>query len=208
MSGNNQITAIIKTIGRSTLQYAIESAYDQHFNIIVVGDGYEPLREKQSFLGEAEYFYLPRKWGHYGCMAANVGVAMASTDYITFLDDDDEFVEGAGDKMRAKIEESPDVDIWIPGLRFNDGMELCEDGEKGVNVGNVAVPTYKIEWFGKVPMGPVPELMKQYWGEESENYTDFYHVLNCQQLGAKIDWYEEILYLVRPRLEGLNGRGS
>ena len=206
-----ETTVVIKTIGRSTLKPAMKSAKREGFKVIVVSDGF-----RVSAQGAYKYIRLGRKWGYYGGMAANVGAALAETDFITFLDDDDEFVPGAGDVIRSKLKEKPHVDIWIGGVRFEKPVrvynketdetiltsrDLAVTPSLGIGPGNVAMPTYRTEIFKKLPFSDFapaghPEL------------ADFSHVQLCEHNGCVVDWFEEAIYLVRPINGGLNGSGQ
>lgn len=206
------ITCIIKTIGRSTLDRAVTSACKEFDEVIVVSDGVinEHTKHVDTKNSCSQYglslsrgiIDLPQQYGHYGSMAANVGAIMSKNPYICFLDDDDEFIEGAGDYMRQSVASKPEVDIWFAGIRFQDGLELAVHRKNGLVPGNVAMPTYRKEIITKVPFShDVPE--------EAANYTDLYHVNKAILAGYnKVAWYEKVLYNVRPRLEGRNGRGK
>lgn len=208
-------TVIIKTIGRKTLKAAIASAKREGFNPIVVSDGVN------CHAHGAQFVKLGRKWGMYGGMAANVGAALAETKYVTFLDDDDVFIEGAGDVIRNKINDRPDVDIWIGGVRFNkpvclldgqgnrtyQGYDLAIHPERGLVEGNVAMPTYKTHIFETMPfINAIPDNMT--------HITDLLHVQACAQRGHVVGWFGQALYHVRPHMadkngaEIYNGRGS
>jgi hypothetical protein len=192
----SKVTAVIKSIGRDTIHWTIESVRREGLPFVVVADGYDiPCLEPE------DYTKLPKNWGCYGSVAANVGVALADTDYVVFVDDDDELSEGAGEVFKGAIEAHPEIDIWIQGLKFNNGMELCMDKSKGCVMGNVAVPIYKTKILTATPFTTdVPAHV--------QDYTDFFHILLCQTKGATLDWLEELTYLVRPKLEGTNGRGK
>ena len=206
-----ETTVVIKTIGRPTLENAIRSAKREGFKPLVVSDGVE-IPKKRS-LG-CKRVTLGRRWGFYGGMVANVAAAMISTPYITFLDDDDEFVKGAGDIIRSKINESPEIDVWISGLEFSEEIALLRGGqvflrsnklsiypELGLTTGNVSMPTYKTEIFSKVPFRDIVP-------EEVSPLTDMLHVKECSEKGFKVDWFKEVIYKVRPSLEGVNGSGK
>ena len=206
-----ETTCVIKTLGRPTLENAIRSAKREKLKPLIISDGV-PLSKKRC-LG-CKHVVLGRNWGFYGGMAANVAAALVKTPYITFLDDDDEFIEGAGDIIREKINNDPSVDIWIAGLIFDYEIDLTRNGERvlrsnklsiypeyGVSVGNCSMPTYKTEIFGKVPFRDVIP-------EEHAPLTDLAHVQECQRVGYKVDWFQEVLYHVRPNLVGANGGGQ
>jgi len=209
-------TVIIKTIGRDTLRNSIDSAVAEGLPVIVVFDGPSDQKDKlPSYEGHDVTFHtLGRRWGKYGNMAANVGAAMAKTEYITFLDDDDEFIPGAGAIIQEKISEDPSVDIWVGGVRFNQAVmttdskgntqktfELAVNPNAGVFPGNVAMPTYRTTIIGDKPFMPLTQ-------PNQEDYTDFMHVSVCHSSGCKVGWFGKALYSVRPQLQGTNGRGK
>jgi len=209
-------TVIIKTIGRPSLKAAIASAKREGYKPIVVSDGVNCHSHGEKFVK------LGKQWGFYGGMAANVGAAIASTPYITFLDDDDTLLPGAGKIIERKLSEQPDVDIWIGGVRFNHevalhnpqtgeisyrGTDLAIFPERGLTEGNVAMPTYKTDVFQTLPYtNCIPD--------DLAHLTDLIHVQACSGKGFKVDWFGEALYHVRPHLadkkgpESVNGRGK
>jgi glycosyltransferase involved in cell wall biosynthesis len=205
-------TVIIKTVGRPSLKAAIRSAKKEGFKVIVVSDGV-----KVSAQGATRLVKLGKQWGYYGGMAANVGAAMAETEWITFLDDDDVFIPGAGEIIREKIK-NPDVDVWVGGARFNkkiqihnhstnppilefEGHDLAMDRERGVRVGNVSCPTVRTSVFAKSPVvDTVPENM--------QHLTDCYLLNQWKTAGFRVDWMESVIYLVRPHKKGLDSLES
>jgi hypothetical protein len=194
------ISALIRTLGRDTLSNSIESALHEFDNVIVVADDtYIKNKVKDSRI---LYLRTGQRFDKYGSAALNMGACAVTTSHFCLLDDDDEFVRGAGEYMRQFVNENKDKDIFIPGLRFNNGMELCKS--PGLRYGNVAVPTFRTEWALKVPITPL-HLNKF---KIPPDAIDLSHVLACVSEGAKVIWYEKILYLVRPRLPGTNGRGK
>jgi hypothetical protein len=211
----NNVTVIIKTIGRPTVKNAARSSFREGFKTIVVCDGRENFNSYVDYMKEEvsssiETIILPHQWGGYGFMAGNVGVAMADTKYVAFLDDDDEFIEGAGNILRKQLENTNSPDILIPGIRFKDPItlnvngvqrvsnDLCMDGKLGVVLGNVAMAIYKKELFKHHPFKTEP----------NPDYSDFTHIYDCWKDGASVAWLGEVLYLVRPEVKGSNGRGK
>jgi glycosyltransferase involved in cell wall biosynthesis len=195
-SNKGKITAIIRTIGRSTLHDAIESAKKEFDSVIVVADNVE--LNLNSLPTGVTYLKNTKTIDHYGGACINLAAEHCKTEYICLLDDDDEYVNGAGEYMRNTITNNPNIDVWIPGLRYNDGLEVCMN--HGLSEGNVAVPTYKSQALRDNPftenMGIINGL------------TDFYHVKGMSDKGYKVGWYEKHLYNVRPKLIGRLGRGS
>lgn len=207
----SETTVVIKTLGRPTLKAAMRSAKREGFKTIVVSDG-----ARVSAQGAYKYIRLGKQWGYYGGMAANVGAALAGTEFITFLDDDDEFAPGAGEAIRSKLKDHHDVDVWIGGVRFCKEInvsntqtgenlltarDLCLNSQLGIVPGNVCMPTYRTSVFSKVPFSDtVPS--------EDKNLTDFYHIKTCEAAGFKIDWFGSVIYLVRPVAGGVNGEGE
>ena len=193
-----QISVLIKTIGRHTIQNAIDSAHREGFNdVIVVSDGKHNVKVEN-----ATFIELPKQWGFYGSVAANVGIAYCTQPYTMILDDDDELEVGAGDIIRNKIDSNPDIDIWIPGLKRKSGLLLCcpADDNKVVVEGNVAVPICKTEVFIKTP------FRTDYGYDDS--LLDFGQIKEAVDNGYKIDWIQKPTYLVRPKVPHAFGRGG
>ena len=204
-------TVIVKTIGRPSLLAAVTSAKREGFDPIIVSDGIDISEEAA---GGCRVVKLGRKWGYYGGMATNVGAAICPTEFMTLLDDDDEFVVGVGDVIRSKIKNKPHIDVWIGGVRFKEiisvnlpsgdryqSTDLAIRPNLGITIGNVAMPTYRTEILSKLPF--VDDVQK-----EETNYTDFLHVKKCQLTGYKIWWFEQAIYMVRPQLHKNNGEGK
>jgi glycosyltransferase involved in cell wall biosynthesis len=190
-------TVVIKTIGRKTLKAAISSAKREGFKTIVISDGVNTIAQ-----GANKYIKLGKQWGYYGGMAANVGAAIAETEFITFLDDDDQFMPGAGDIIRRKLKEKPEVDVWSGGVRFcQQSRDLAMNSTLGVVPGNVAMPTYRTMIFSKIPFtDSIPA--------DQAHLTDFHHINACAMAGLKLDWFGGPIYMIRPEADGRNGGGK
>ena len=192
-----EITALIRTIGRSTLNNAIESAKREFDHVIVLADNIDIPQDFEN----VTYLRTGQKFGVYGGASINMGAYATTTPFFCLLDDDDEYVEGAGYKMKTCIDEEPDVDIWIPGLRYDDGTTVCMSEEHGIVIGNIAVPTYKTQLLWEFPFHAS-------LGSHDPNCVDFYHVQALNNCGKVVKWYGEALYKVRPKLPGRFGRGN
>ena len=196
-----QISVLIKTIGRHTIQNAIDSCHREGFDeVIVVSDGQYNVSVENAILVE-----LPKNWGNYGSVAANVGVGFCTNPYLMILDDDDELQVGAGDIIRNKINNNPDIDIWIPGLLRKSGVVLCcpADNYKVVAPGNVAVPICKVEVFTTIPFKSDPKAY-----DLDETLLDYGQIKEAVDFGFKIDWIQQATYLVRPKVPHAFGRGK
>jgi glycosyltransferase involved in cell wall biosynthesis len=194
---SKDITVLIRTIGRDSLLYSIESAQREFHNVIVVADGFDlniDLLPK-----EVTYLRNELKIDKYGGAAINLGAEHCKTKYLCLLDDDDEFIIGSGKHMQKAVALNPEIDIWIPGLIYNDGSVVCMS--PGIFIGNIAVPTYKTRLIKTIPFSK--EI-----GEKNPECTDFYHVEELINIGAKIDWYQKELYNIRPRSVGKHGMGQ
>lgn len=195
---NPLTTVVIRTVGRPTLLHAAWSAHREGFPILIVSDGVEIQR---SLLPPHRYCQLGRSFGYYGVVAQNVGAYLATTPFVTFLDDDDELVEGAGAFITRRLRERPRVDIWVPGIRYADGGEACLSGNaEDPQIGEVAVPTYRTEIFAHIPF-------THSLNRDDPDTVDRSHVWQCVRAGYRVDWFGKVLYSIRPRLEGFYGRG-
>lgn len=200
------ISVIIRTINRKTLSNAINSAIREFEaeNVIVIADAVD--LNLSSLPEKVTYLRTGQKFDNYGTASINLGAYVCKTEFFCLLDDDDEFLVGAGKFMKDKIKSKPEIDIWIPGIVYtnmskkNRPLVACISGKKGIEMGNIAVPTYRTKLLFKLPFCEF--LTKKY-----PDYSDFIHVKECVRFGAKLDWYGAGLYSVRPKLKGTNGRG-
>lgn len=201
------ISVLIRTINRPTLINAINSSIKEFGveNTIVIADAID--LNISSLPQGITYLRTGQKFDKYGSAAINLGAYSCKTEFFCLLDDDDEFLNGAGNYMRNKIKGKPEIDIWIPGIVYSNIQKkgkpviACMNGKKGIEMGNVAVPTYRTKLLFKFPFCEF--LSKKY-----PEYSDFIHIKECVRLGAKLDWYGAGLYSVRPKLKGTNGRGK
>ena len=196
-----ETTVIIATIGRETLPYTIKSAVREGFKVIVVGDGIDiPQNVQDKFPVGVTFTRTGRNYGHYGAIAHNLAALLATTDFVTELDDDDEIIENKGKIIREKINSNPEIDIWIPGLLLSNGNKLCVT-HKNLEFGNVALPTVRTTVFAT---SPKRYLDKEEWADVNHG-IDFYYISQAVKRGFKIDWMGEEIVAVRPRLKGSRG---
>lgn len=107
------ITVIVRTFRRpEVLRLTLESLRWQtypHFKVIVVEDGVQPVSQpvvqQASAWLDITYLGANAPWGR--SRAANEAVALAQTDYVCFLDDDDYFFAEHLETMANLIEQNP-----------------------------------------------------------------------------------------------------
>lgn len=115
------ITVIVRTFRRpEVLRLTLESLRWQtypHFQVIVVEDGAQPVSQSvvQQASGWLDITYLAANapWGR--CRAANEAVALAQTEYLCFLDDDDYFFADHLETMVHLIEQNPACGMFCAG---------------------------------------------------------------------------------------------
>lgn len=189
-------TVIIPTIGRRTLENSVNSAIREGMDVIVVTDGRVLLPR---FPDIVRVVSLGKKFGAYGSMAYNVGAYLAKTEFIVSLADDDELGPNFGSILSETLAERPEIDIWIPELRFNDGNACCCP-QHGLKLGNICAPIYRVDVLAHVPfrldMG------------ENIHIIDFYHLSECVEDGFLLDWQPKLKYMVRPQLPSRRGMGA
>ena len=140
-------TTIIPTIGRDTLQRAVESAldqqFDQPFEVIVVNDSGRPLAAAAwQADGRVRMIDTQRRERS---VARNVGAAVAHGHYLHFLDDDDWLLPGAYTTFAALAANNPAP--WLYGAaQLTDPSGRCLfQFDHGLH-GNSLMPVMAGEW--------------------------------------------------------------
>lgn len=125
-----KVSVIITTHSRPTLlPRAIESAFRaaEQAEVVVVDDASADATSEvcQSFPA-VKYVRVERRQGVAG--ARNLGVLASTSDYVSFLDDDDVRLPGSLDLQLAALQSSPEAGL-IYG-RMLVGGESCEPGDE------------------------------------------------------------------------------
>jgi glycosyltransferase involved in cell wall biosynthesis len=128
MKNNKFCSIIIPTIGRDTLDRTVLSVIDQDFpksdfEVIVVNDSGSalPTRAWQS-ASQVRMLNTNRRERSF---ARNSGAAVASGDYLAFLDDDDWLLPGAINSFRELANRHPNADWLYGGIRVVDEHGHC-----------------------------------------------------------------------------------
>lgn len=178
------ITIIIPTVDKTTQRDAIRSVEEQTSNswkIILGGDGFMP--EFRSEDGRIEVVEVPRQ-GEAGLMRNYLG-QMVDTEWVGFLDDDDEL-----DKRYVEIFEksNEDCDVMIFNM-LNYGEVLPPLGNRDIQHGRVGISfAMKTEVFKDYPFDG---------HGASEDYRMLYNLKNN---GLRIKFLDFVGYYVRPWL--------
>jgi hypothetical protein len=198
----SEVTVVIKTMCRDTLARSIASARKCGWPVIAVSDGV-PFKEPVLQIGSADdhvcLHQLGRPFKHYGAMAFNVGALLCRTRFAAMLDDDDVFRDGAELIVEQAISAQPEIDIWIPGLRYKDGGKACMNGP--VSCGNVACPMLRPEVIADRP------ILHERDGSKAAS-MDYRHIQAAVKRGWKIGWLKKQVIDVRPDLPGNHGKGE
>ncbi|WP_282115098.1 glycosyltransferase family 2 protein [Pseudoalteromonas arctica] len=136
-----ELSVIVPTYGRVTkIKNAIESILSNgDFEVIVVDDngvGTENQLNTElilsSFIEREQLKYYPLEENSGAGIARNFAISKASGEYITFLDDDDFFIEGKLlDKLNFFKENSENYDICCSHMEVkNNGNSLAVKDDK------------------------------------------------------------------------------
>ncbi|MBR6329208.1 MAG: glycosyltransferase family 2 protein [Lachnospiraceae bacterium] len=118
---NKVITVVITTYGRDRdmLERCVNSVLNQSFKdfeLIVVDDNPPEkqaelkLDEYLGSLGDERVRYIPHEKNMGACAARNTGIAASKGEYVSFLDDDDEYLS---DKLKVQYEALKDSDAGM-----------------------------------------------------------------------------------------------
>lgn len=196
---------VIPTIGRSTLLGAVASVITEGVPCIVVNDGC-PMPRLDPFASHPllRVCDLGRNWGRMdgitwsGQIAFQVGAYLSGTSFTGLLGDDDQLRRGAAAEIAAVLRSAPAIDMWIPGLRYADGVTACLN--VGVaECGNVSHVIYRTALLAYHPWYHRPD--------DDPTVCDWLHFERGLKLGWKPGWIGKICIDIRPQLPGHRGWG-
>jgi glycosyltransferase involved in cell wall biosynthesis len=128
MSSSNPFfcAVIIPTIGRDTLKRAVVSVLNQNFDmaeieVIVVNDSGRPLPLEQ--WQQSERVQIIHTTRRERSVARNTGAAIAKSQYLYFLDDDDWLLPGAMTAFWHLSQQAPHA-VWLHG-----GIQVVDESD-------------------------------------------------------------------------------
>ena len=134
-----RLSIIMPTIGRFSLWRALNSLVPQleaGDEVLLVGDGPQPIAKRASEVYGTSVRYVEHEPTHcFGNAQRQAGLAMASGDYVLFLDDDDILIPSAFAVVRDAIRETADCPMLFQHIDRN-GLVLWIDPV--VRMGNVS----------------------------------------------------------------------
>lgn len=105
------ISVVIPTLGRASLKHAIESAIEQGTavsEILVINDSGVPLED----LHEPRVRVLDTQGGLGAAAARQLGVEASAGEFVAFLDDDDEWLDGHLEDALSVLSRHSDVSVY------------------------------------------------------------------------------------------------
>jgi glycosyltransferase involved in cell wall biosynthesis len=173
-----RLSIIIPTIGRETLERAVASAAACADEVIVVADGHPEVNAD-----------LHVDLGAPG-LVRNAGAAIATGDWVGFLDDDDVLVPNA---YRANWLPHPAADMIVHPMFHPELGPIPRPGSNPIRHGNVGISfTVRRRLFLEQPMLPGPP--------HCASIEDYEYVRRFVDLGRIVVMAQTIAYIVRPEM--------
>lgn len=174
---NIRLSLITPTMNRTTLPKAANSVFPQLRSTdewIVVGDGVWPNLPEDA---RVRRFGTP-KTGRMGNYQRDLGVWAAEKDFLVFLDDDDQLLEGALDRIREGIALQPEIPHFF-----------CLECSWGVTMGRDArVALHDVAGAQFVPPNRKPLLGRWETGN-FEMDTEFDFIAKTLEAFGGIHWF-------------------
>jgi glycosyltransferase involved in cell wall biosynthesis len=151
------ITAAFRIEGLKNVFEVLKNQEYQNFNHIIVNDGQPSIREfiKSKGLNNNERFIdLPERLGGFGGWSRNIGVmATNQTEWLTFLDDDNEWEPRHLRLMVEEIEKDPSINLVATDCLVKGKKDLnykhirkCAFAPQNIDLGQIL---YKKDLFFK-----------------------------------------------------------
>ena len=150
------ITAAFRSKGLLNVFEILKKQEYQNFIHIIVNDGQSDIREvmkDRGVLDKERFIDLPERLGGFGGWSRNIGVMAAETDWLTYLDDDNEWEPDHLKNMVEEIAKDPKInlvatDCLVKGKKNLDYKHIrkCVFAVQNIDLGQVM---YKKDLFFK-----------------------------------------------------------
>jgi hypothetical protein len=191
---NPIITFIIPTVGRSTIIKTVKSIQAQtnnNWKCIIVCDGIELNSDIKNIVDNDDKIsvikILKTGFGNNAGHVRNNGIKAVDTEWVGFVDDDDELSPLYVETAINSISENNGINCIIFRMMYNDGGIFPNKNSKNFVVDRVGISfCYKMS------------LTKAGINFEPGNREDFVLLNKIRSLGHKILMSNKICYFVRP----------
>lgn len=121
----------------------------------------------------------------YGTAQRDLGIALSRGDWLLFCDDDDVFLPGALDAVRAALVDNPDTPHLFKMRRVRQQDELW--AVQDVREGNVGTPMIVTPRYDDLPK----------WEDGQMSYTADHRFIKRVTDAHGVVWRSEVICLVR-----------
>lgn len=179
------VSILVATLGRPTLERTLESITSQlrpGDQVIVIG-ATQSIGDRAAKYGCT--FVLANPGRDWGASERAVGIAHATGDYVSFMDDDDVYTPGARDAMEAAM-------TAHPGKPTIFRMQIARTGEllwrePVAKMGNMGTPMMFL---------PTAAAKRGRWGKRYGNDFEFW--ASMQWPASDIVWSSDVIASIRP----------
>lgn len=194
-----RLSVIVPTCGRTTLENTLRSAFAcgmrPQDEIIVVGDGPQPkAKEIVERFGSKQIKFIETEAGDWrgGGHQRNTGMDRASGSHLIFMDDDDEYINQALERIRNDIQKHPGR-LLLYRIIDRDGSVYWK--HKDLRAQNIGTPCMV------VPNDP--NLLGRWPNSRgADHYFITHTVPKWPKKEESIVWLENFVCRIRPHLWG------
>jgi glycosyltransferase involved in cell wall biosynthesis len=188
------ISFIVPTRGRQELRNLVSqlrSEIGEDDEVIVVGDGVQPLARGALSFGDWRFHYFETiPTGHWGNEQRQAGMKWASRDFLFFADDDDGLRQGAIENIiRPALAAEPDLPhIWRLGA---EGTEPARQGM--IDARGCFVPPNDPDKLGR-------------WdavGPRGQHCQGWVFIRDTLSYYVRPIYHQEEVYVIRPAVAGV-----
>lgn len=206
------ISVVIPTIGRKSLAECVESVLSQELKpsqvIIVVDISKGTLTQVSNLIPKHNLIEIYASLKAGPSSARNVGILNSRAKYISFIDDDDLWVES---KLRNQLEviqtlglnEKDSFVLSSRAIYVTDKYAFCRPSE-AYNGNNILKSLYKVSWKKTDFCIPTPTIFlpatlarDNLFEEELQLREDIHWLVNLESKGSKIIQTKDVSVLVK-----------